>query len=67
LLPALADEKILAHWSGLRPGSPDNIPLVAKHPALENLWLNTGHFRYGVTMATSSAQILAQKMQVASR
>jgi glycine oxidase len=67
LLPALAGEKILAHWSGLRPGTPDNIPFIARHAALENLWLNTGHFRYGVTMATSSAQMLAQKMQTALR
>jgi glycine oxidase len=66
LLPELAHQKILAHWSGLRPGSPDNVPLVAKHPILQNLWLNTGHFRYGVTMAPSSAQILANMMQAAS-
>jgi glycine oxidase len=63
LLPALAAAIPVTHWSGLRPGSPDNIPVIAKHPALENLWLNTGHFRYGVTMATASAQILIQKMQ----
>jgi len=66
LLPALANCNPLAHWSGLRPGSPDNIPIIAKHPALENLWLNTGHFRYGVTMATASAQILVQEMQAVS-
>jgi glycine oxidase len=62
LLPALVNETALTHWSGLRPGSPDNIPVIARHPALENLWLNTGHFRYGVTMATASARILMAKM-----
>jgi glycine oxidase len=58
LLPALAHQKPIQHWSGLRPGSPDNIPVIARHPALENVWLNTGHFRYGVTMAPASAEIL---------
>lgn len=59
LLPALADTAPVRHWAGLRPGSPDNIPLIGRHPALENLWLNTGHFRYGVTMAPASAKLLA--------
>ena len=59
LLPALADAPIVKHWSGLRPGSPDNIPVIARHPHIENLYLNTGHFRYGVTMAPASAEILA--------
>jgi glycine oxidase len=62
LLPALANETPVNHWSGLRPGSPDNIPVIARHPALENLWLNTGHFRYGVTMAPASANILLRQM-----
>jgi len=58
LLPQLAEAPILKHWSGLRPGSPDNVPVIAKHPAFDNLYLNTGHFRYGVTMAPASAEIL---------
>ncbi len=59
LLPQLADAEIIKHWSGLRPGSPDNVPVIARHPAFDNLYLNTGHFRYGVTMAPASAEILA--------
>jgi glycine oxidase len=63
LLPALANAVPVKHWSGLRPGSPGNIPVIARHPALENLWLNTGHFRYGVTMAPASANMLVSNMQ----
>jgi glycine oxidase len=59
LLPGL-DELLLAQqWSGLRPGSPDNVPLIGPHAELDNLFLNTGHFRYGVTMAPGSAKLLA--------
>lgn len=59
LLPQLADATIVKHWSGLRPGSPHNVPVIARHPAFDNLYLNAGHFRYGVTMAPASAEILA--------
>jgi glycine oxidase len=60
LLPQLADAPLLRHWSGLRPGSPENQPVIARHPGLDNLYLNTGHFRYGVTMAPESAHRLTE-------
>lgn len=59
ILPLLKNTPLVQHWSGLRPGSPDNIPTIDRHPALENLYLNSGHFRYGVTMAPASAEIMA--------
>lgn len=62
LLPALHAGTLVKHWSGLRPGSPDNVPTIGRHPGFENLYLNTGHFRYGVTMAPGSARLLAALM-----
>ena len=62
LLPQLAGMAPLRHWSGLRPGSPRNIPVIARHPQFDNLWLNAGHFRYGVTMAPASAELLKRLM-----
>ena len=59
IMPALRDMPILKHWSGLRPGTPENLPVIAAHPQIENLFLNTGHFRYGLTMAPCSAQMVA--------
>lgn len=59
ILPSLAGAEPIQHWSGLRPGSPDNIPIIARHPGLANLYMNTGHFRYGVTMAPASAALIA--------
>lgn len=59
LLPALRTAPLVQHWSGLRPGSPDNIPTIARHPDVENLYVNAGHFRYGVTMAPISADLIA--------
>lgn len=62
LLPALRDMPIVQHWAGLRPGSPDNIPTIGRHPYLANLYINSGHFRYGVTMAPASAEVLLNEI-----
>ncbi len=59
ILPALKGQPIIKHWSGLRPGTPHNIPSIGRHPQIENLYLNTGHFRYGVTMAPECARRIA--------
>ena len=55
ILPSLKHATIRKHWSGLRPATPDNLPTIAAHPTIKNLYLNTGHFRYGLTMAPASA------------
>jgi len=62
IMPQLKDAPVIKHWSGLRPGTPDNIPTIARHPTIENLFLNTGHFRYGVTMAPESARRVAEQI-----
>ena len=62
IMPSLKHAPIVKHWSGLRPGTPDNVPTIAAHPSIKNLYLNTGHFRYGVTMAPASAQLVAALM-----
>lgn len=59
ILPLLKQAPLVRHWAGLRPGSPDNIPTIDRHPQLENLYISSGHFRYGVTMAPASAEIMA--------
>jgi glycine oxidase len=58
-MPSLKHAPIIQHWSGLRPGTPDNLPTISAHPSIENLYLNTGHFRYGLTMAPASAALVA--------
>jgi glycine oxidase len=58
-MPELKGLPILKHWAGLRPGTPENLPTIAVHPQIENLYLNTGHFRYGLTMAPASAKIVS--------
>lgn len=51
------------HWAGFRPGSRDNIPIIGRHPRLSNLYANSGHFRYGVTMSFASAELLLNEIE----
>ena len=60
ILPSLKSHAPIKSWAGLRPGSPDNLPVIDRHPDFENLWVHTGHFRYGVTMAPASSRLLAE-------
>ncbi len=58
IMPALRDLPIKNHWSGLRPGSPDGVPYIGEHPDIAGLYVNAGHYRYGVTMGLASVQML---------
>ena len=62
ILPSLRGRPLIKHWAGLRPGSPDNIPTIGRHPKLDNLYINCGHFRYGVTMAPASVELLLNEI-----
>lgn len=59
LIPALADAEPVAHWAGLRPGSPQGIPYIGPVAGFEGLWLNCGHYRNGLVLAPASCQLFA--------
>ncbi|TPQ25058.1 glycine oxidase ThiO [Methylomonas koyamae] len=59
LLPTLQQFPVSHHWAGLRPGSPQGIPFIGRHPDIENLYINAGHFRNGLVMGPASAKLLA--------
>lgn len=59
MMPELARAAVVAHWTGLRPGSDDGIPTIDAHPALAGLWINAGHYRNGIVTAPASAELAA--------
>ena len=63
IFPDWAHHQPIQHWAGFRPGSPDNIPTIGRHPDLANLYANSGHFRYGVTMSFASAELLVNEIE----
>ncbi len=46
------------HWAGLRPMTPDGIPILGR-TSIDNLFLNVGHGHLGWTMAAGSGDVLA--------
>ncbi len=67
IFPEWGDRVPVKHWAGFRPGSPNNIPTIGRHPHLINLFINSGHFRYGVTMSLASAELLRNEIKGGSQ
>jgi glycine oxidase len=60
LLPELAEAPELETWSGLRPATPDNLPILGALPDHPNHFVVTGHYRNGILLAPATAHITAQ-------
>lgn len=59
LLPDVAEMELFGATAGLRPGTPNNLPLVGPG-AIDGLVLATGHFRNGILLAPLAAQAVAE-------
>jgi len=55
ILPELIKLEPCEHWAGLRPGVKNNIPYIKRDGIHKNIYINSGHYRYGITMAPKSA------------
>ena len=47
-------------WAGLRPGSPDGLPVIGRLPGWENVYVATGHFRNGILLGPITGKLIAQ-------
>lgn len=61
LVPRLADARILEAWAGLRPGTPDGLPILGATPT-PGYFVATGHFRDGIMLAPATAKVMGQIM-----
>jgi glycine oxidase len=57
--PSLLDGEITAMWTGLRPGTPDELPLMGLVPGYERLWVASGHYQTGIQQAVATAELMA--------
>jgi glycine oxidase len=57
-VPGVYDLPIVETWTGLRPGSRDNAPILGE-TAVENLVMATGHYRNGILLAPVTAREIA--------
>jgi D-amino-acid dehydrogenase len=54
-------------WSGLRPIAPDGLPIVDRHPRLENVFIAGAYSMLGMTLAAPAAEALARYMATGRR
>ena len=59
LVPRLAEARILEDWAGLRPGTPDKLPILGE-TSIPGYFVATGHFRDGILLAPITARVIAQ-------
>lgn len=57
LVPALAQARQHEAWAGLRPGTPDNLPILGESPT-KGYFFATGHYRDGILLAPATAGIM---------
>ena len=57
LAPNLANAQIVETWAGLRPATPDNLPILGPTD-IEGLFIATGHYRNGILLAPVTAKIV---------
>ena len=62
LCPGLVRGKLRRTWAGLRPMTPDGVPIIGDDPQLEGLWYATGHGRNGILLAGLTGVLLRQLM-----
>jgi glycine oxidase len=60
ICPALGDAPVRRTWAGLRPMTPDGLPIVGRQPDVTGLWYATGHGRNGILLAGLTGLLIKQ-------
>lgn len=62
ILPSLREYEVAGSWSGLRPRSDDEMPVIGSLAGYEDLVIATGHYRNGILLAPLTAKIVAESI-----
>jgi len=62
VVPEIGQMRIHDAWAGLRPGSPDGLPILGA-TSLPGYYAATGHHRDGIMLAPVTAQIMTQLLK----
>lgn len=55
-----AELKVLERWAGLRPTTPDGLPIVGPAPSWDNVTYATGHAMLGLSLGPATGRIVSQ-------
>ncbi|MDH5631840.1 MAG: glycine oxidase ThiO [Gammaproteobacteria bacterium] len=60
MVPGLAGMPVETQWAGLRPGSPDGVPVISRLKGVENVVVCSGHYRNGFVLGPASARLAVE-------
>ena len=63
LVPSLAEAELAEYWTGFRPGTPDDLPVLGADSKVSGLYYATGHYRNGILLAPITAQLTADLIE----
>ena len=59
ICPPIATARLLSGWAGLRPMTPDRLPIIGRDPERERLLYACGHSRNGILLAPITGDCIA--------
>ena len=59
-LEGVGDVESVSEWCGLRPCTPDGLPIVGPLPTREGVFVATGHAMLGLTLGPITGQLVAE-------
>src|ERR1051326_1304744 len=59
LVPALGEARIHEAWAGLRPATPDELPMLSE-TSLPGYFVASGHFRNGILLAPITSRLMTE-------
>jgi len=60
MVPKLRQRETTSEWAGLRPGTPDGLPIIGKLPGRDNVFVATGHYRNGILLAPITGKLMSE-------
>jgi glycine oxidase len=61
-VPELASATVSESWAGLRPGTPDDLPIIGPTET-PGAFIASGHFRNGILLAPLTASVMANMVE----
>ena len=59
-LPGLDQARVIEIWRGLRPCTPDGLPIISRSDSLDNLFIAAGHAMLGMSLGPITGKLVSQ-------
>jgi glycine oxidase len=62
LVPGISELELVEAIAGIRPGTPDNLPIIGPSPVIDRLYWATGHYRHGIMLTPLTAELIVSAL-----